>query len=82
MLPHPDAFIELAMIRHQELQAECARYHLDAQSDPARRVGTRLTGTRARFSAIAIGLRDRLRALRDPEKLLEAFARMNYPIPM
>src|SRR4051794_23774911 len=82
MLSHPDSFIDLALIRHQELQAECARYRLSTQAAPTRRAGSRHSGTRARFSAIADRLRPWFRDLTDPEKLLEAFARMNYPNPM
>jgi hypothetical protein len=82
MLSHPDAFIDLAMIRHQELQAECARYRLSAQAAPARGADAQLAGARARLSGLASRLRSQLRALRDPEKLLEAFSRIDYPIPM
>jgi hypothetical protein len=82
MLSHPNSTIYLSVIRHQELRAECARYHLSAQVAPTRRSGRQLAVTQATVSAIASSLRTRLRELRDPEKLLETFSRIDYPLPM
>jgi hypothetical protein len=82
MLSHPDAIGELALIRHQELQAECTRYRRAAQAVPAPRGGMRFARTRARFTALTGHLRARLRELTDPEKLLDAFSRSDSPLPM
>ena len=82
MVSHPDSLINFGLIRHQEMQSECARYRLSTQAAPARREAAQFAGTRAKLRAIAQCLRTQLRELNDPEKLLEAFARMHYPMTM
>ena len=81
MISHPDSLVDLANIRHQELQAECACYRRSAQAGTSHRSAPRLpAGTRATLAAVLSGLRIRLQAT-EIEKLFDVFARINHLEP-
>jgi hypothetical protein len=78
MICHPNAIIELSIMRGEELQAESERYGHAAQarSHSRRRIHP-LVSMQTVFASLLIALKSPRRNLGDPEMVLDALARMD-----
>jgi hypothetical protein len=76
MICHPNAIIELSIMRGEELQAESERYgHAARASSHSRCQIHPLVTVRTAFASLLIAVKSPRRNLADPEMLLDAFAR-------
>jgi hypothetical protein len=78
MICHPNAIIELSIMRGEELQAESERYgHAARASSHSRCQIHPLVTVRTAFALLLIALRSPRRNLADPEMLPDVFARIS-----
>jgi len=79
MICHPNAIIELSIMRGEELQAESERYgHAARASQIPRSQTPPLVRVRAAFASHLFALRIRLWVPADPETLHDALALLDH----